>query len=91
VIWPSRAQLEALFEGLGWRRVVAEKEAFITELKALIEKLEGQAQDYRRTKFGPKSEKLDPAQLELALQGEPLIAHRCWPRSPSPSIPSICR
>jgi hypothetical protein len=48
--------------------VVAEKEAFITELKALIEKLEGQVLDYRRTKFGPKSEKLDPAQLELALE-----------------------
>tara|TARA_R110001592_G_scaffold56796_1_gene172886 strand:+ start:987 stop:2657 length:1671 start_codon:yes stop_codon:yes gene_type:complete len=48
--------------------VVAEKEAFITELKELIEKLEGQVQDYRRTKFGPKSEKLDPAQLELALE-----------------------
>jgi transposase len=48
--------------------VVAEKEAFITELKALIGRLEGQVQDYRRTKFGPKSEKLDPAQLELALE-----------------------
>lgn len=48
--------------------VVAEKDAFITELKALIEKLEGQVQDYRRTKFGPKSERLDPAQLELALE-----------------------
>ena len=48
--------------------MVAEKDAFITELKALIEKLEGQVQDYRRTKFGPKSEKLDPAQLELALE-----------------------
>ena len=48
--------------------VVAEKDAFITELKALIEKLEGQVQDYRRTKFGPKSEKLDPSQLELALE-----------------------
>ena len=46
----------------------AEKDAFITDLKALIEKLEGQVQDYRRTKFGPKSEKLDPAQLELALE-----------------------
>ena len=48
--------------------VVAEKDAFITELKELIEKLEGQVQDYRRTKFGPKSEKLDPAQMELALE-----------------------
>jgi len=48
--------------------VVAEKDAFITELKALIAKLEGQVQDYRRTKFGPKSEKLAPAQLELVLE-----------------------
>lgn len=48
--------------------VVAEKDAFITELKALIEKLEGQVRDYRRTKFGPKSEKMDPAQLALALE-----------------------
>jgi transposase len=48
--------------------VVAEKEAFITELKALIETLEDQVQDYRHTKLGPKSENLDPAQLELALE-----------------------
>lgn len=48
--------------------VVAEKDAFITELKELIEKLEGQVHDYRRTKFGPKSEKLDSAQMELALE-----------------------
>ncbi len=48
--------------------VVAEKDAFITELKALIEKLEGQVGQYRHAKFGPKSEKLDPAQLELALE-----------------------
>lgn len=47
--------------------VVAEKDAFIGELKELIERLEGQVHDYRRTKFGPKSEKLDPAQMELAL------------------------
>ena len=48
--------------------VVAEKDAFITELKELIEKLEGQVGQYRHAKFGPKSEKLDPAQLELALE-----------------------
>ena len=48
--------------------VVAEKDAFITELKQLIEKLESQVQDYRRTKFGPKSEKLNPTQMELALE-----------------------
>ena len=50
--------------------VVAEKDAFITELKELIEKLEGQVGQYRHAKFGPKSEKLDPAQLELALSGD---------------------
>ncbi len=48
--------------------VVAEKDAFIAELKELVEKLEGQVHDYRRAKFGPKSEKLDPAQMELALE-----------------------
>ena len=48
--------------------VVAEKDAFITELKELIAKLEGQVGQYRHAKFGPKSEKLDPAQLELALE-----------------------
>ena len=48
--------------------VVAEKDAFITELTALVEKLEGQVGQYRHAKFGPKSEKLDPAQLELALE-----------------------
>ena len=47
---------------------MAGKEAFITELKELIEKLEGQVGQYRHAKFGPKSEKLDPAQLELALE-----------------------
>jgi len=48
--------------------VGAEKDAFITKLKALIEKLEGQVGQYRHAKFGPKSEKLDPSQLELALE-----------------------
>jgi transposase len=36
--------------------VVAEKDALITELKELIERLKSQIQDYHRTKFGPKSE-----------------------------------
>lgn len=65
------AQFEASVERAARQHeqaVVAEKEAFITELKALIEKLEGQVRDYRRTRFGPNSEKLDPAQLELALE-----------------------
>jgi len=48
--------------------VGAEKDAFITELTALVEKLEGQIGQYRHAKFGPKSEKLAPAQLELALE-----------------------
>ena len=47
---------------------MAEKDTFITELKELIEKLEGQVGQYRQAKLGPKSEKLDPAQLELALE-----------------------
>ncbi|EGJ19324.1 putative protein in ISRm14 (plasmid) [Cereibacter sphaeroides WS8N] len=48
--------------------VVAEKDAFIADLKELIGKLEGQIAQYRQAKFGPKSEKLDPAKLELALE-----------------------
>ncbi|OWU68982.1 IS66 family transposase [Phaeobacter sp. 22II1-1F12B] len=65
------AQFEARVERAARQHeqtLVVEKEAFIAELKDLIAKLEGQVQDYRRTKFGPKSEKLDPAQLELALE-----------------------
>ena len=50
--------------------VVSEKDAFIIELKAQIERLEGQVQDCRHTKFGPESEKPDPAQLELALEDQ---------------------
>lgn len=67
------AQFEASVERAARQHeqaVAAEKEAFIAELKELIAKLEGQVQDYRRTKFGPKSEKLDPAQLELALEDQ---------------------
>jgi transposase len=65
------AQFEASVERAARQHeqaVVAEKDAFITELKGLIEKLEGQVGQYRHAKFGPKSEKLDPAQLELALE-----------------------
>lgn len=50
--------------------VGAEKDVFITELKALVEKLESQVADHRRTKFGRKSEKLSPDQLELALEDQ---------------------
>lgn len=63
------AQFEARVERAARQHeqaVDAQKDAFIAE--ALIEKLEGQVQKYRRTKFGPKSEKLDPAHLELALE-----------------------
>jgi transposase len=48
--------------------VVSEKEGLIAALKEFIEKLEGQVEQYRRAKFGPKSEKLDPDQLQLALE-----------------------
>ena len=48
--------------------IVSEKEGLIATLKELIEKLEGQVGQYRRAKFGPKSEKLDPDHLQLALE-----------------------
>ena len=48
--------------------VLSEKESLIATLKELIEKLESQVEQYRRAKFGPKSEKLDPDQLQLALE-----------------------
>jgi transposase len=48
--------------------IVTEKEGLIATLKELIEKLEGQVGQYRRAKFGPKSEKLDPDQMQLALE-----------------------
>jgi transposase len=47
-----------------------EKGALVVTLTALVEKLESQVADYRRTKFGPKSEKLTPDQLELALEDQ---------------------
>ena len=50
--------------------VGAEKDAFIAELKVLVEKLENQVADHRRTRFGPRSEKLHPDQLELALEDQ---------------------
>jgi len=48
--------------------IVSEKEGLIATLKELIEKLEGQVGQYRRAKFGPKSEKLHPDQLQFALE-----------------------
>lgn len=47
-----------------------EKGALVITLTALVEKLETQVADYKRTKFGPKSEKLTPDQLELALEDQ---------------------
>ena len=47
-----------------------EKDVLITELKALVAKLEVQVADHGRTRFGPKSEKLSPDQLELALEDQ---------------------
>jgi transposase len=44
--------------------VGAEKDVLITELKALVAKLEVQVADHRRTRFGPKSEKLSAEQLQ---------------------------
>ncbi len=47
-----------------------EKGALVITLTALVEKLETQVTDYKRTKFGPKSEKLTPDQMELALEDQ---------------------
>ncbi len=82
--------------------VMAEKDAFISELKELIEKLEGHVHDYRRTKFGPKTEKLDPAQMELALEdietaiaehrrGSPPSRKRSKPAHPIRKRPLLAR
>lgn len=65
------SRMEAIIERaarLHQEAIVTEKEGLIATLKELIEKLEGQVGQYRRTKFGPKSEKLDPDQLQLALE-----------------------
>jgi len=52
--------------------VLSEKESLIATLKELIEKLEGQVEQYRRAKFGPKSEKLDPDQLQRKRRLRPI-------------------
>ena len=104
------AQFEASVERAARQHeqaVVAEKDAFITELKGLIEKLEGQVGQYRHAKFGPKSEKLDPAQLELALEdletaiaetqaqtavvGEKIAASAADPDKAAPRVPRKAR
>jgi transposase len=65
------SRMEAIIERaarLHQEAIVTEKEGLIATLKELIEKLEGQVGQYRRAKFGPKSEKLDPDQMQLALE-----------------------
>ena len=65
------ARMETIIERaarLHQEAIVSEKEGLIATLKELIEKLEGQVGQYRRAKFGPKSEKLDPDQLQLVLE-----------------------
>ena len=65
----QQAALEAArFEASVERAARQHEQAIVAELKELVATLEGQVQQYRRAKFGPKSEKLDPAQLELALE-----------------------
>lgn len=67
------AQLELAVERAARQHeqaVGAEKDLCIAKLKALVEKLESQVADHRRTKFGPKSEKLNSDQLELALEDQ---------------------
>lgn len=49
------------------QEVVAEKDALITELKALIKKHEGQIGQYRHATFGPKSEKLAIAKTQAQI------------------------
>ncbi|OBY28405.1 IS66 family transposase [Leisingera sp. JC1] len=69
----EKAQFEASVERAARQHeqvVGAEKDTFIAELKALVEKLESQVADHRRTRFGPKSEKLNSDQLELALEDQ---------------------
>ena len=58
----------ARFEASMERAARQHEQAVVAELTELVATLEGQVQQYRRAKFGPKSEKLDPAQLELALE-----------------------
>lgn len=65
----QQAALEAArFEASVERAARQHEQSVVAELKELVATLEGQVQQYRRAKFGRKSEKLDPAQLELALE-----------------------
>ena len=56
----ARAQAEAAS-----RRHV---EAELADTKSYVERLEHLVQEYRRARFGPRSEKLHPDQLALALE-----------------------
>jgi len=56
------------FEASVERAARLHEQAAVAELTELVEKLQGQVAQYKRAKFGPKSEKLDPAQLQLALE-----------------------
>ena len=69
----KKAQFEADVERAARQHHQAdaeEKGALVITLTALVEKLETQVADYKRTKFGPKSEKLTPDQMELALEDQ---------------------
>jgi transposase len=69
----EKAQFEADVERAARQHHQAdaeEKGALVITLTALVEKLETQVADYKRTKFGPKSEKLHPDQLALALEDQ---------------------
>jgi len=56
------------FEASVERAARLHEQAAVAEMTELVEKLQGQIAQYKRAKFGPKSEKLDPAQLQLALE-----------------------
>jgi transposase len=65
----QRIALEASrFEASVERAARLQEQAAVAELTELVEKLQGRIAQYKRAKFGPKSEKLDPAQLQLALE-----------------------
>ena len=65
---PQAALEAARFEASVERAARQHEQALVAELKELVTTLAGQVQQYRRAKFGPESETLDPAQLELALE-----------------------
>lgn len=65
----QRIALEASrFEASVERAARLHEQAVVAELTDLVERLQSQVAQYKRAKFGPKSEKLDPAQLQLALE-----------------------